>query len=321
MKKYLYLFGIVFILVVSGCSQKANTELPSAKAISDLCGNSSQITSYTFDVNADSLDRVDIAKVLEAKCGIFTKCHLDSEKNLFKLYTQNVGEKTESAIFNKIDFRVYMSLEPDLNEKNETKITLEDKDYPIHAIDDTNLDIDGRRILRDNVFTLGNYTLKFFSYEKGPIFQILIVDTDDVRSVDVGPPVSFVKKLDNGIGVYSFQIGYSEKALKRIVDIVKNTPIKFIVTQTAANSTELTQDVVLKSKLYYYVKDNLLSSVYVPASLKDLGDNIGNAMTVNGVGSTFEFASRQFNDLVYGLKIASSSPITILKKEPVSCKA
>ena len=323
-KNYLKLTAVMslaVVLLVSGCAQSsvvgpASTNTPSKLA--EACGNSAEINSYTFDIEGDSFARIDLARIFEAKCNIFTKCYLDSDKNLFKLYTRAVESSTEEKILKKVEFKTYMTTEP-LVEKNETKLSLEGKDYFVKVIDDTNLEVDGKKVIRDQEFTLGNYSLKFFNFNEGPVFQVLVIETGDVFDVLLDPQITGIKVEDDGLAIYSLGIIYSNSSIKKIADLAKNIPFEFVFRPTGPNSTNVTGESRLKSQLYFYADGGLLSSVYLPASVKEQGENLGNTLAVNGVGATIDIATRQFRWLSYSLKLASSPEVKILNKERVDC--
>ncbi len=310
--------SLVFILIISGCTQTTiNKDSRQAKIVADVCGNSAEITAYTLDFQEGI--KTEAPQVFEAKCNIFTKCAIDYNKTPL-IYTKTVDDKTESKIFGDIDFKAYLTLEPELDGKNETSVILGGKEYKIKVIDNTNLIVDGITQIRDKDFTLGDYTLRFFDYQEGPIFQALVMTTNDVLDVILDPEVTYLDTPDeNGFVTYSVGVIYSNETRKKFIDLTKNMQISIVFRPTGPNSTNLTSERRLKSRLYYYAEGGLLSSVFLPVLLKEEGENIGNSVTINARGSSLEFTTRQFKWLIYSLKLATFPEVKQVKKETVDC--
>ena len=111
MRKIVFVLVLIGVVVISGCAQKNNinttqTNNQTSTALVSICnGGAGEVNSYTLDVEAESLERIDIIATLSAKCNSIIKCTFENENNLFKLYTTSFDKNIEKRIFDKIDFK------------------------------------------------------------------------------------------------------------------------------------------------------------------------------------------------------------------------
>jgi len=315
MKIYILALLLVAIIIISGCAApKNNTDNQKSNAsavLAEVCaGGGEKVKKYLLDAGAD-LNRTDSMFFLISKCNVFGNCKAESNGTLFTLYAKNLNEENEKTLFNKIDFKSSISLQTE-TEGNKTTLTVINKTYPVLRFDNERaVEIEGKKIGLGGEVKLDSYALKLHEYRDGeePVFQVQVIESQDILDVIVPSEYTQVYKIPPGQGRFSIYVMISRESAKRISDLTSNVRVVLGAVTGEAN---------LRSKIYYYADGKLLAIVALPANIKNVASEP--YIIIQSSGDAYLETVKDFNWLVTGLKAQTYPEIKLLTTEEIDCR-